>query len=47
MGLGALIDISLAEAREARDKARAIIRLGKDPIEERRASKNHVERHDF
>ena len=35
MGLGALDQVSLVEAREARDRARAVIRSGHDPIEER------------
>ena len=39
MGLGALRDVSLAEARSARDRARAIVRQGCDPIEERKLAK--------
>ena len=35
IGLGTLDDLSLAEARDARDAARALIRAGADPIEER------------
>ena len=35
MGLGPLRDVSLAQAREARAAARALVRDGKDPIEER------------
>jgi hypothetical protein len=35
MGLGSLRDISLAEARDKRDAARAILLSGKEPIEER------------
>ncbi|WP_170971903.1 site-specific integrase [Rhodobacter sp. SY28-1] len=35
MGLGALTDVSLKEAREAADKWRATVRENKDPIKER------------
>ncbi len=38
MGLGAFPAVSLAQAREARDTARAIIRDGKDPIDVRDAA---------
>jgi integrase len=36
MGLGSLDDVSLADARAARDAARAILRARRDPIEARR-----------
>lgn len=39
MGLGALVDVSLAEAREARDEARKLVLAGKNPIIERRNSR--------
>jgi hypothetical protein len=39
MGLGPLAEVSLAEARQARDKARAQLREGTDPIEARNRSK--------
>jgi Arm DNA-binding domain len=39
MGLGALADVSLKEARKARDAAREKIRAGVNPISERRAAK--------
>lgn len=35
MGLGSLADVSLREARDAADRARAVVRSGKDPIRER------------
>jgi hypothetical protein len=35
MGLGSLEDVTLARAREARDAARAVLKGGADPIEER------------
>jgi integrase len=35
MGLGSLEDVTLAKAREARDAARAVLKGGADPIEER------------
>ena len=35
MGLGSLEDVSLARGREARDAARAVLKSGVDPIEER------------
>jgi len=35
MGFGSLRDVTLAQARDARAAARAVIRDGKDPIEER------------
>lgn len=37
MGLGAVADISLVEARDMAREARRLLRDGKDPIEERRA----------
>lgn len=36
MGLGGLLDISLADARQRRDAARRLVAHGKNPIEERR-----------
>lgn len=36
MGLGALQDVSLGEARDARDAARKLVAAGKNPVEERR-----------
>jgi integrase len=36
MGLGAERDLTLAEARDARDAARALVRAGVDPIDDRR-----------
>jgi integrase len=39
MGLGALADLSLAEARKARDRMRAQLRDGLDPIHEKRAQR--------
>src|SRR5690242_809310 len=39
MGLGALTDVSLAEARELATTARKLVRAGKDPIEARRSAK--------
>jgi integrase len=39
ISLGAYPEVSLAEARQARDKARATLRAGKDPSSERQASK--------
>lgn len=38
MGLGSLLDVTLAEARDLRDAARKVARSGQDPIEARRAS---------
>ena len=40
MGLGAFPDISLADAREAAQQARASVRQGVDPIEQRRAARS-------
>lgn len=40
MGLGGYPDVSLAEAREAARKARAVIRSGLDPIEEARGARD-------
>ncbi len=37
MGLGTVVDVSLAEAREAATAARKLVRQGVDPIEARRA----------
>lgn len=39
MGLGSAAEVSLAEARRARDEARELVRRGLNPIEERRKSK--------
>ena len=39
MGLGPISQVSLAEARAARDKARALIRNGIDPIDTRLVAK--------
>lgn len=39
MGLGAFPDVGLADARDARDAARAIVRSGRNPIEARRTQK--------
>lgn len=36
MGLGSLLDVSLAEARDLRDAARKLAKAGRDPIEARR-----------
>lgn len=43
MGLGSLDDVSLADARAARDAARAILRARRDPIEERRLSQQQAQ----
>jgi integrase len=39
MGLGPARDVSLAQAREAAAGSRAVVRLGKDPIDERNAQR--------
>ncbi|MBV9777554.1 MAG: DUF4102 domain-containing protein, partial [Acetobacteraceae bacterium] len=39
MGLGPAGDVSLAEAREAARKCRAVLREGLDPLEQRRAAR--------
>lgn len=39
MGLGPVHDVGLAEARDARDRARKSVRDGKNPIEERRRAR--------
>lgn len=39
MGIGSVADVDLAEAREARDEARRVLRSGRNPIDERRAAK--------
>ena len=39
MGLGPLYTVGLAEAREMARQARLLVRQGKDPINERKASK--------
>ena len=39
MGLGGYPEVSLADARAARDEAEQIVRAGKDPIEAREAAK--------
>lgn len=41
MGLGGFNDVGLAEAREAVDAARKLVRAGVNPIEERRADRVH------
>ncbi|KAK0349385.1 hypothetical protein LTR94_033355, partial [Friedmanniomyces endolithicus] len=38
MGLGSLLDVSLAEARDLRDAARKLAKAGRDPIEARRTA---------
>lgn len=40
MGLGPLADVSLAEARDERDRARKMVRAGKNPVIERRAARS-------
>jgi hypothetical protein len=48
MGLGSFIDVSLNEARTARDEARQVLRSGRNPIEARRqAIKAASERQTF
>lgn len=42
MGLGPLREVSLAQAREAAAEARALIREGQDPIEQRRQGRTTV-----
>lgn len=42
MGLGSFLDTSLAEAREAANANRALIKSGKDPISEKRARKTEL-----
>src|SRR5258708_13891074 len=39
MGLGSLLDVSLAQAREEAERCRKLIRDGKDPIELREAGR--------
>src|SRR5260370_22065131 len=39
MGLGSAFDVSLAEARDERDRLRKLIRVGIDPLEQRKADK--------
>lgn len=39
MGLGSLLDVTLAEAREGRDAARKLLKSGVDPLDARHASK--------
>ena len=39
MGLGAVEDVSLAEARETAEEARRLLRQGIDPIDHRRAGR--------
>ncbi len=46
MGLGAISDVSLKEAREAAEKWRRISRQGKDPIKERQRLKREAEKGD-
>jgi Resolvase, N terminal domain/Arm DNA-binding domain/Helix-turn-helix domain of resolvase len=42
MGLGSLADVSLAEAREERDRWRKLLRQGTDPIEARKIERMQV-----
>jgi integrase len=44
MGLGPFPDVSLADAREAAREARAVVRKGLDPIEQRRKAKDKQHR---
>lgn len=44
MALGALPEVSLAQARLARDEARALLRQGVDPVEQQRARKLQARR---
>lgn len=44
MGLGPASQVSLKEAREQADKARALVRKGKDPIKERERLRRETER---
>jgi integrase len=44
MGLGPFPDVSLADAREAAREARAVVRKGLDPIEERQKAKGEQRR---
>src|SRR5215470_7994965 len=42
MGLGPFPDVSLADARESASQCRAAVRLGTDPIEQRKLAKASV-----
>lgn len=44
MGLGSIVDVSLAEARKAADRWRAVVRDGGDPIKERVRQRREKER---
>lgn len=44
MGLGSLADVSLKEARDAAERARAVARSGKDPIREREKDREEAVR---
>jgi len=44
MGLGSIQEVSLKEARETANKARALVRKGKDPIKERERRKRQAAR---
>jgi integrase len=44
MGLGALAEVSLKEAREGADRWRAVVRGGKDPIKERERERREAAR---
>ena len=44
MGLGSYPDVSLADARKAREKWAAILAQGKDPISERKAQQDAIRR---
>jgi hypothetical protein len=46
MGLGALRDVSLKEARETAAEWRAVARQGKDPIKERQRQRREAEKAD-
>lgn len=46
MGLGALADVSLAQARESADQWRRVLKSGKDPLTEKRAEARRVSRSD-
>ncbi len=45
ISLGNLREVTLAQAREARDQARALLRNGRDPAAERRERKAEAQRH--
>lgn len=46
MGLGSTSDVTLAEARQGRDRWRAILRNGKDPIRERQRLRHEIQTDD-